>query len=378
MNDLTKLFLLDPDVIFLNHGSFGATPRPVFEVYQNIQRQLEQQPVAFLGREYASRMQEARTVLANYLDTDPDHIVFVTNATTAVNMIARSLQLGPGDEVLASDHEYGALDRMWRFLASRQGFAYKHQPIPLPITCGSQVVEELWKGVTPSTRVIFISHITSPTAVIFPVAEICRKAHEFDILTIVDGAHAPGQISLSMRQVEADFYVGNLHKWLCAPKGSAFLYAHPDRQSLLSPLIVSWGWESEKPSSSPFIDQHEWQGTRDPSAFLSVPAAIRFQSEHDWDQVRLTCHRLAMEAQVKIAELTGQTTIADPDSFVQMVSACLPPIDTETLQKKLYDLYRIEIPCMRWNNMPLIRVSIQGYNSKGDIEHLIQALTELL
>ena len=244
MTHLKDQFLLDPDVIFLNHGSFGATPKPVFEVYQDWQRELERQPVEFLDRRFAERMAASRTVLADYLGTQRDDLVYVTNATVGVNIVARSLELGPGDEVLTTDHEYGACDRTWRFLAGKQGFAYMCQAIPVPIATPDAFVEQLWQGVTPRTKVIFLSHITSPTAMTFPITEVCRHAREQGILTVVDGAHVPGQIHLDLDELGADFYTGNLHKWLCAPKGAGFLYASPEKQSLLEPLVVSWGYES--------------------------------------------------------------------------------------------------------------------------------------
>jgi isopenicillin-N epimerase len=378
LNSLIDEFLLDPEIIYLNHGSFGATPRPVFEAYQDLQRELERQPVAFLGREFQARMASAREVLAQYLNTHSKDLVFVTNATTALNIVARSLSLGPGDEVLATDHEYGALDRTWRFLAQKNGFDYIRHPIPVPVRSAKELYEAIWRGVTKSTRLIFLSHITSPTSIIFPIREICIEARRHRILTVIDGAHAPGQITLNLDEIGADFYAGNLHKWFCAPKGSAFLYAHPDRQILLSPLVVSWGWESEKPSSSTFIDHHEWQGTRDPAPFLAVPSAIQFQELHHWEDVRKACHDLACAAQAQIAEMTGIPPMTSPEFLGQMASAFLPNIDAEILQKHLLSNYRIEVPVFKWNGRSTICISVQGYNSPSHIDSLIHALKELL
>ncbi|HET8707129.1 MAG TPA: aminotransferase class V-fold PLP-dependent enzyme, partial [Pseudomonadales bacterium] len=258
---------MDPHVIYLNHGSFGATPRPVFEEYQKWQRELEYQPTLFLGRRAGDLLEQSREILAAFLGTASQNLAYVTNATTGLNIVARSLALGPGDEVLATDHEYGALDRTWKFLAQKQGFKYINHPIPLPVSTPDAFIETFWAGVTPQTRVIFLSHITSPTALIFPIQEICRRAHNEGIITVIDGAHAPGQIPLSLDQTGADFYSGNLHKWLCAPKGAAFLYARPDAISRIEPLIVSWGYQSDHPSPSALVDYVEWQGTRDISAF---------------------------------------------------------------------------------------------------------------
>ena len=202
-----------------------------------------------------------------------------------------ALRLRPGDEILTTDHEYGAMDRTWRYICDQIGARYVQRPIPLPVTTHADFVEHFWAGVTERTRIIFISHITSPTALTFPVAEICRRARAAGILTIVDGAHAPGQLPLNLVELGADIYTGACHKWLCAPKGAAFLYARPEVQPWLEPLVVSWGWEAEKPGPSRFVDWHEWQGTRDLAAYLTVPAAIRFQAEHAWDDVRRRCHR---------------------------------------------------------------------------------------
>jgi isopenicillin-N epimerase len=378
-------FLLDPAIHYLNHGSFGACPRPVFDEYQRWQRELERQPAELLGRRITGLMAEARAALAAYLGVDADEVIYFPNPTTAVNVVARSLRLQPSDEVLATDHEYGALDRTWRFLASQAGFSYRCQPMPLPMTTAEDFVERFWAGVTPRTRVIFISHISSSTALIFPVEAICARARAAGLLTIVDGAHVPGQIALRPREIGADFYAGACHKWLCAPKGSAFLYARRDVQPLLNPLVVSWGYESETPSGSRFVDQHEWQGTRDVSAFLATPAAIRFQAEHNWDQVRLDCHALVRQARERIGALTGLPPIC-PDSreaFVQMATVRLPLTDTslaalKAFQARLYDEHRVEVPVFAWNGQPMLRVSVQGYNSQEDTNALITALESML
>ncbi|MEO7912469.1 MAG: aminotransferase class V-fold PLP-dependent enzyme, partial [Roseiflexaceae bacterium] len=243
-------FLLRPGITFLNHGSFGACPRPVFDTYQNWQRKLEEQPVEFLGRQINQLLAAARAPLASYLGTQADNLVYVPNATYGINIVARSLELAAGDEVLATNHEYGACDRAWRFTCERRGVHYINQPIALPVESEEAVVEQLWSGVTERTRVIFLSHITSPTALIFPLAAICRRAREQGIMTVIDGAHAPGQIDLALDQLGADFYTGNCHKWLCAPKSAGFLYARPELQALLYPLVISWGWESQTPGVS--------------------------------------------------------------------------------------------------------------------------------
>src|SRR6185503_9768990 len=320
MLSLKKYFLLDPNIHFLNHGSFGATPKSVFREYQRWQLELERQPVEFLGRRITKLMADSRAVLGKYLGTHADNLVYTPNATIALNIIARSLELSSNDEVLATDHEYGAMDRMWRFLSKERGFRYINEQIRTPLTTKENFIHDSWQSVTPRTRVIFISHITSPTALIFPIKDILRRAGEAGILTIIDGAHAPGQIPLPLDSLGADFYCGNLHKWLCAPKGAGFLHARPEVQHLLKPLVVSWGYESETPSGSNFIDYHDWWGTRDHSAFLAVPAAIQFQKKNDWDTVRESCHGLLRETQARICKLTGLAPLHSPADawFAQM------------------------------------------------------------
>lgn len=380
-DDFRKLFMLDPEIVFLNHGSFGATPRPVFAVYQNWQRDLERQPVEFLGRRANGLLQHARAILAAYLNTATDNLVFATNATHGINIIARSLRLGPGDEVMASNHEYGALDRTWRYLAGKSGFKYINIPISLPVSSESEFVENFFSKVTPQTKVIFISHITSPTALIFPVQAICARAKSEGILTVIDGAHAPGQIPVNLDALGADFYSGNCHKWLCAPKGSAFLYAAPQVQHLVEPLIVSWGWESDHPSNSHFVDILEWTGTRDISAFLTVPEAIAFQEKYHWTEVRSKCHQMAYGTQLKIRQLTGLMPLNgdDPNSFSQMGASTLPAsTDLDILKRRLYDEYHIEVPLIEWEGFKLIRYSFQAYNDEGDQQALLAALTKLL
>lgn len=378
---IKKDFLLDPDIVFLNHGSFGATPKPVFEAYQAWQRRLETQPVEFLGRKANELLRQARTDLAGYLGTCADNLVYVSNVTEALNIAARSIKLGPGDEVLATDMEYGAIDRTWRFLAQKQEFKYINQPVSVPVSNQEKLMDELWDGVNERTKVIFVSHISSPTGLIFPVKEICRRAKAQGILTVIDGAHAPGQVDVNLDEIEADFYGGNCHKWLCAPKGSGFLYAAPSVQSLVEPLIVSWGWQSEQPGSSQFIDYLEWSGTRDISAFLTVPSAIQYQKEHHWDQARSYCHSLASHALTQISALSGEAPLY-PDStewFAQMGVARLPGhIDPVKLHDRLWNDYRIEIPVLAWNGINLIRFSFQVYNSIDDLLYLTSALEKII
>ena len=387
-NDLRSEFLLGPDVVFLNHGSFGACPRPVFEAYQRWQLELERQPVEFLGRRFVELMRDARQALAGYVGALANDLVYVPNATTGLNVVARALPLRPGDEVLATDHEYGALDRTWRFICARRGATYINRPLPLPVESADQVVEAIWSGVTERTRVLFLSHITSPTALILPLAELVRRARAAGIVTVVDGAHAPGQVPLDLEDLGADFYAANLHKWTLAPKGAAFLHAQPGSQHLLQPLVVSWGWEPESTTlldldtarTSAFVLQQEWQGTRDPSAYLAVPAALRFMAAHDWPRVQARCHALLRQARQALQALTGLPQIC-PDSaewYAQMATLPLPACDAGRLKRRLYDEYRIEVPIIEWGGRQFVRVSVQAYNTRQDLEALVGALRSLL
>ena len=380
MADLHDLFLLRPGVLFFNHGSYGACPRPVFEAYQTWQLELERQPIDFLGRRSQGLMREAREALAAFLHVDPDDLVYVPNATTGLNIVARSLPLAAGDEVLTTDHEYGALDRAWRFTCGKRGARYIRQPVPLPIESTEQVVEAVWSGVTERTRVLFISHITSPTAVIFPVEELVRRAREAGIITVIDGAHAPGQISLDLTALGVDFYSGNCHKWMMAPKGSAFLYARREMQHLLEPLVVSWGWGNEEHQVSRFIDEHQRQGTRDIAAFLAVPTAIQFMQEHDWSTVRRECHELVRYVRRELTAMTGLSPITPDEEtwYSQMASLPLPPCDTSLLYHKLQDEYSIEVPVGAWDGHSFMRLSVQGYNGREDVDTLLDALKTLL
>jgi isopenicillin-N epimerase len=326
-------------------------------------------------------MAHARAQLAAYLGAAADEIVYFPNPTTAINMVARSLRLRPHDEILTTDHEYGAMDRTWRFICHQTGARYVRQPIPLPVTDADVWVETFWHGVTERTKVIFLSHITSPTALTFPVEAICRRARAAGLLCIVDGAHTPGHIPLHLPAIGADLYTGACHKWLCAPKGAAFLYARHEVQHWLEPLVVSWGYESDQPSGSQFIDYHERQGTRDLAAFLAVPAAIEFQARHDWPAVRQQCHQLASATRQRLNTLTGLAPIC-PDSpqwFTQMFAVRLPAhTDLEALKQQLYNEFRVEVPVLAWNHQKFIRVSFQGYNSQADADTLVEALERLL
>ena len=373
-------FMLRKDVTFFNHGSFGACPRPVFEVYQNWQRELEKQPVDFLGRRARDLLAEARARMAEFVGTTADNVVFVPNVTHGINFVAHSLNLAPGDEVLAPDQEYGSVQAIWEFVCQKKGAEYVTQPIPLPVSDPDEVVERLWAAVTERTRVISISHITSPTALIWPVAEICQRAKTAGIITVIDGAHAVGQIDLDLDSLGVDYYAGNCHKWLSGAKGSGFLYARPEQQALLEPLVVNWGWKNRDPDISPLIAYFTWLGTDDPASYLAVPAAIDYQLEHDWPQVRLACHELARQARDEIQALSGLPHIC-PDStewWMQMFTAPLPPNLPENARQRLWEEFQIEVPVGKRETKASIRVSMQAYNTPQHVERLLSGLKALL
>ena len=382
MTSLKEFFLLDPDIVFLNHGSFGAAPRPVFEAYQNWQRRLERQPVLFLGRELDGLLRESRVVLGEYLNAEAEDLVYIPNATHGVNIIARSLQLKPGDEILTTDQEYGACDYTWDFLCGKHDAKYIHQSIHLPVCAEEEIVEQFWRGITPRTKAIYLSHITSPTALRLPVEKICERARQSGILTIIDAAHSPGQIPVDLQALGADFIFGNCHKWMLGIKGAGFLYVRRELQPFIEPLIVSWGYRPtpETTTGSRYVDLLQWTGTKDTTAALTVPTAIEFMQQHDWESVRIQCHQLLRQAIGRICELTGLTPIyaLDSDFYSQMGVAPLPASNLALLKRRLYDEFRIEVPLVPWQDRQFIRISIQGYNSQEDVDALIEALQALL
>jgi len=377
---MKSLFQLNPDITYLNHGSFGACPRQIFAVYQQMQAELEYQPVEFLDRSFFEHLKQPRQALANFLHGKPENLIFVPNATTGLNIVARSLVFKPGDEILTTNHEYGALDRTWQFICSKTGAVCRQVQLPHHLGTSQEIIEALSSAMTTRTKVLFISHITSSTALLMPVEELIRRARQQGILSIIDGAHAPGHIPLDLARLDPDFYAGNCHKWMLTPKGSAFLYCRPEQQPLLEPLVIGWGWQPQKIYESPFIDLLERQGTRDISAFLAIPAAIAFMEEHNWTAVRTACRRLVREA---VDLLSGETPLVpvglrDPKYALQMAAFVLPRCDRETLKKRLYDDYAIEVPIVAWHEHTILRISIQAYNTWQEVLDLSAALQKLL
>ena len=372
LSQLADQYLLDPGVVYLNHGSFGAVPRPVFESYQHWQKELEANPVIFLGRRLPDLLSHARERLGAFINAAPDDLTFVPNVTYALNIVTRSLDLRPGDVILTTDHEYGAINRAWGFNCQKSGAELVNQQIAVPVADPDAVVEQIWSGVDKRTKVIALSHITSPSALILPVAEICRRARDAGIITVVDGAHAPGHLDLDMEKIGADFYGGNCHKWLSSARGAGFLYARPERQDLLEPLVVSHGWNREAPGDSRFQDYFTSVGTIDPAAYLSVPAAIDFQEQNDWPQVRQACHQLLLESEQRILEMSGLPPISPQSMWAQMRVVLLPG-KIEAYQR-LWEEDRIIIPVGQHGGQPGVRISVQAYNSPDDLETLIRAL----
>jgi isopenicillin-N epimerase len=375
-------FLLDPDVIFLNHGSFGACPREVFAQYQQWQLTLERNPVEFLGRRSADLLYQARQKLAAYLGAKTDDLVFVPNATTGVNIVARSLVLSPRDEVLTTDHEYGACDAVWQFACNKAGAHYRRVQVPLPFD-PDQFLDRMLAAITPRTRVIYVSHITSTTALTFPLAELCRIARERGILTLIDGADAPGQIDLQLDQLGADFYTGNCHKWLCAPKGSAFLHVRAEHQRQLDAQVISWGYVADSgghtgfdayTGSTPLERRLQWQGTRDIAAYLTVPAAIDFQARHDWPRLRQQCRVLAWETLQRVVRDNGLQASAPQSAQTQMLTIPVRCANPEGLRKTLFDTYRIEVPITRHGDRVFVRLSVQVYTTQAELDALVDAL----
>ena len=383
-------FLLDPDTVFLNHGSFGACPKDVFARYQQWQLEMERNPVEFLGRRSGALLSQARQTLGAYLGASGDDLVFLPNATTGVNVVARSWALKPGDEVLATDHEYGACDATWQQACQQAGATYRRAIIPLPFDPAS-FARQVMAQVSPRTRLIFASHITSTTALIFPVAELCKMARAAGIATLIDGAHAPGQIPLDLQALGADFYTGNCHKWMCAPKGAAFLHVQPDQQERIQSTVVSWGYVAQSMGGvagghtgfdaytgrTTLERRLQWQGTRDLAAFLTVPKAIEFQAEHDWPRRQQQCHTLALSTLHGVLARNGLQAVAPDEAYGQMVPIPVRTADADGLRRQLFEQHRIEVPVTQHGPHTFVRVSVQAYNTEAELARLTGALAEL-
>ena len=384
---LKSKFLLDPEITFLNHGSYGSCPKPVFEVYQKYQTDLESHPIKFMQEDVYKLLEISRESLSHYVNCDKDDLIFVTNPTQAVGTVIHNILINSNDEVLSTNLEYGSCDRMWTYDADQKGYKYIQAEINLPIEDKETFLNQFWSYASDQTKYVFISQITSTTGMILPIPEIVAEAKKRGIKTIIDGAHVPAHIPLDIKELDPDYYTGALHKWLCCPKGSSFLYVKKEKQVGIQPMLKSWGWGEEYEkfkssvqlhSPSRFINVFQWQGTRDMSTFFTVPEAIQFQEEHEWDSVRSRSINMVIEARNRINEITKLPKICPDNWLGQMATILFPIDDTVAFKKTLYNDYQIEMPVMRHIEHTAFRISIQGYNNQEDIDHLINALEELI
>ncbi|HEB54201.1 MAG TPA: aminotransferase class V-fold PLP-dependent enzyme [bacterium] len=382
---------LDPEVVFLNHGSFGACPRIVLARQHELQREMEAEPLRFLHRELEPRLDEARRPLAALVGCDADDLAFVRNATEGVNTVLRSLEFAPGDELLVTDHEYNACRNALDFVAARAGARIVVAEIPFPLAGPHVVVERVLGAVTDRTRLLLVDAVTSPTGVVNPIAELVRALDERGIDTLVDGAHAPGMLPLALAELGCAYFTGNCHKWLCTPKGSALLYVRRDRQHAIRPLTISHGANSTRTDRSRFRLEFDFTGTADYTPFLSVPTAIEFLDglfPGGIDDVRRHNHELAIAGRNLLCETLGIEPPAPESMIGSLASVVLPPSDEppippvglDPLQQALMDRFAIEVPVMRWPRpeLRLLRISPQAYNSLDQYRYLAEAVASLL
>jgi len=379
LQHLKSLFLLDPTITYLNFGSFGACPKPIFEDYQKWQLELEKEPAQFITVNGLKYLETSRNALGQFIGCNGSDLVYTTNPSYAVNIIAKSIDLKEGDEILTSNLEYGACDKTWEYYCNKKGAKYVRQNISLPLSTKQQFIDEFFKGLSSKTKLVFISHITSSTGLILPVKEICDIAKQKGILTFVDGAHAPAHVPLNLTELKADIYTGACHKWMMTPKGSSFLYVKKEFQDKFDPLIISWGYNSAFPSDSKFLDYHQGQGTRDFSAFLTIPKAIAFMKENHWDNVSATCRKLVQSNALSFCELVNVAPLAPiTDEFIgQLFSIPIKTTEPEKLQRHLFENYKIEIPVMRHGDKTYLRYSINAFNSQADLDTLYNAVKEI-
>lgn len=382
---------LDPSIDFLNHGSFGSCPRPVRAVQQSLVERLEARPIEFLARELEGRYDAVREVLGDFLGARPQDLVFVPNATYAVNSVLRSLSLEPGDELLVTDYEYNACRNVIDFVAARAGATVQVVGLPWPVADPQQIVDALVAAVTARTRLLLIDHITSQTAIVLPIQAIIQEMQARQVRVLVDGAHAPGHVALDLQALGADYYTGNCHKWINAPKGAAFLAVDPRWQDEVRPACISHGANSPREDRSRYLIEFDWTGTSDPTAVLTIPAAIEFGESFDggWEGLRSHNHQLVVEARRYLLEKLGLDAPAPESMLGAMATIPLLPLSTpahdnwDPLQTALREQYRIEVPVMGWggrDGLPAyrgLRVSAQAYNRLEQYERLADALHSL-
>ena len=388
--DLAGLWSLERGLVFLNHGSFGACPTEVLRHQAALRAEMEAEPVRFLSRELDDRLDVARAALAAFLGADADDLAFVTNATSGVNAVLRSRVFAAGDELLTTDHVYGACRNTLNFVAERAGARVVIVTVPFPIGSPDEVVEAVLAKVTPRTRLALLDHITSPTALILPIERLIAELGARGVDVLVDGAHAPGMVPLNLAALGATYYSGNCHKWLCAPKGSAFLWTRRDRQADVRPLTISHGATAVRPGRSRFRLEFDWTGTSDPTAWLTVPKAIEYLPtlvEGGWPALMARNRALALEARRLLCAAAG-TPPPCPDEMVGSLAAVRLPDGTaevgwrrpDPLQPRLFEDWRIEVPVMSWPAAPrrLVRISAQLYNRREHYERLAEALRKEL
>ena len=382
---------LDPTLTFLNHGSFGACPRPVLEAQRRERERLEANPVRYLARELEGRLDAVRAELAAFVGADPADLAFVANATTAVNAVVRSLRFRPGDELLALDHGYNACLNVLRHAAAEQGARLVLARIPFPLASEDAAVEAVLAAAGPRTRLALVDHVTSPTGLVLPIERIVPALESRGIPVLVDGAHAPGMVPLDLRALAASYYTGNAHKWLCAPKGAGFLHVRRELQGAIRPPVLSHGANATRGDRSRFQLEFDWVGTTDPTAVLAIPEALRFVGSlvpGGWPEVMRRNRALALAARSHLAGALGVAPPA-PESMVGSLAALpLPdgagdpprsPLYQDPLQDALFERFAIEVPVVPWPAPPrrLVRVSAQLYNTLDDYRRLGAALREL-
>ncbi|NOT38558.1 MAG: aminotransferase class V-fold PLP-dependent enzyme [Saprospiraceae bacterium] len=373
---IKEQFYLDPEITFLNFGSFGACPKPIFKEYQRLQLLMEREPVHFITRLGMELWAQSRKALSEYINCNYDDVIYVTNPSYAVNIVAKSFPLKQGDEILATNIEYGACDKTWEYYCEKSGAKYVRQAIQFPLVSKEQFIADFFEGCNERTKLIFISHITSSTGLRLPVEEVCFEARKRGILCFVDGAHAPGQIPIDMLTLNPDFYTGACHKWMMTPKGSSFLYVNKAHQMQCEPLIVSWGYKALFPSASVFQDWHTVQGSRDYTAFLTIPQSIQFMKDNDWISVAARCRALVQSNAVRFLRLLNARPLCpiSDDYLVQLYSTQIQTHEPEKFYMHLFNHYKIEVPVMRQDDKVFIRYSVQGFNDQNDLDRLYEAL----
>jgi isopenicillin-N epimerase len=383
-------WLLDPAITYLNHGSFGAAPKAVLAKQSELRAQLESEPVRFMVRELEPLLDEARAVLAEFVGADTESIAFVPNATAGVNSVLRSLDLDLHDELLVTSHEYNASRNALDYVAGLVGAKVVAVDVPFPIASPDEVFDRVMERVTERTRLFLVDHVTSQTGLIFPIARLIDALKQRGIDTLVDGAHAPGMFPLNLDALGAAYYTGNLHKWVCAPKGAAFLYVRANRRRGIRPVVISHGANATRTDRSRFHLEFDWPGTWDPTACLSVPTALRFMNDivdGGWPEVMRRNHDLALRARDILCACLGIDKPA-PDEMLGSMAAVplpdgkpfVPSLYGEPLQDALFFEHAIEVPIHPWPHQPkrVLRISAQLYNTIDDYEKLASALTELL